>query len=1153
MRKILLLTLCFLLVSQVYGQDYINLRRKTVYLPADSIRLDTLSIVPGSLVIRLSDDWPVPDSLYRIDPHKSLFYPSPWLNRNYDSVLLSFRVFPFSWLKPYQHKKPGFNSIDPGQGRPRLIYSPAGSADPFAGTDLVSNGNISRGLMVGNTRDPSLSSNLSLQLNGKINKDFMIEANLSDANIPVQPEGNTQQIQDFDRLYLRVYNPRNEILGGDFELKSPGGYFLRMNKKVQGAKVTSRILENKTKGSTLTSSISGAVVKGKYTQNKIAGQEGNQGPYRLTGHNGESYIQVIAGSEKVYIDGVILSRGEQNDYVIDYNTAELRFTPKNLITKDKRIRVEFEYTEQSYARFLMSSSTEWKREKGSWYAHLFSEQDAKNQPLLQDLSDIQKNLMGQIGDNSSLAVVPNYFPAEYRNDRVLYKLTDTLVNGTRYDSVLVYTYHPDSARYQAGFSFAGENSGDYVPVTSAANGQVYQWVAPQDGVPQGSYAPYTRLVSPVSKQIIVLGGEEQLTTKMGVSVEMSMTRNDLNTFSDKDDSDNIGFGLNSRLFRVDALKPDSSWLLSSSVEFRRTGASFDPLERFRSVEFERDWNLDQATLDGDENFVKTNISLTGKDSVRAGYQFEYLSFSGPYQACRHISQGGIFRRGWSVSWDGSYMSSSSEFRNTSFGRHNIQLSKSFRQFRLFVLENHEGNLWSGSEMEFASSGSFKFQEWKFGIESAGKNKVPWFFHFMNRNDHLPGTDNLVLDSRARQFESGLDFRGRKGRRTALSLNWRDLESLRDSSMEEKGGQSLTARLDENFQLGRGALVSRTFYEIGSGLERKMEYSYLQVAPGQGYYTWTDYNQNGNQELDEFEPAYFRDQADFIRIFRPGTTYIPTYLNRFNQVLTFQPGRFFKQDTGAGKVFSRISNSLAFRVNKKSYRTRIGDQLNPFTNLQDDSLTVSNSSQFRNTLSFNKTNPVFGVDYHFEMNRGNTLLSYGTDKRSSRLNRIVVRARPLEVLWITNLSEKGSKTYSSTFFTGKNYQIDYLKNDIDLTLKAGERWQTGLSHEWRKESNLGQAEKISAHRLEGKMAYQMPAKGQIQMDLSYLAIQFTGDPNSPVGYVMLQGFRPGHNGLLSLSVRRKLNKVIQLDFRYEGRMAQGSSIVHTGSVQVRAVF
>src|SRR5690606_23954334 len=144
------------------------------------------------------------------------------------------------------------------------------------------------------------------------------------------------------------------------------------------------------------------------------------------GNNGEQYIIVLSGTERVFIDGVLQLRGQDNDYVIDYNTAELTFTTKRLITRNSRIVVEFEYSDKTYARSLYQFNQGFQSKKLKLNFNYYSEQDNPNKPILQDLNDAQKSFLQGIGNNISQAVFPNVDSVAFNENEILYRKTDSL-------------------------------------------------------------------------------------------------------------------------------------------------------------------------------------------------------------------------------------------------------------------------------------------------------------------------------------------------------------------------------------------------------------------------------------------------------------------------------------------------------------------------------------------------------------------------------------------------------------------------------------------------------------------------------------------------------------------------------------------------------
>ena len=189
---------------------------------------------------------------------------------------------------------------------------------PFEG--LNTSGSITRGVTIGNNQNSVLNSNLDLQITGKLSEKVSLRASLQDNNIPLQDGGYSQKLDQFDNVFMELFSEKWNIRAGDVFLENHKSQFLNFNKKAQGIAASFDFGEEDNKTNIFASA---ALVKGQYAKSNFVGQEGNQGPYKLIGQSGELYVLVISGSERVYVNGILLKRGENNDYTIDYNAGEI--------------------------------------------------------------------------------------------------------------------------------------------------------------------------------------------------------------------------------------------------------------------------------------------------------------------------------------------------------------------------------------------------------------------------------------------------------------------------------------------------------------------------------------------------------------------------------------------------------------------------------------------------------------------------------------------------------------------------------------------------------------------------------------------------------------------------------------------------------------
>lgn len=1098
-----------------------------------------------------------------------------------DSIKISYRVFPLLLGKSYFHKDISLIESEGKGVRNPFSYTVERQAeDLLFMPGLSKQGSISRGISFGNNQDLSVNSNLNLQLSGRLSDNINVLAAITDDNIPIQAEGNTQQLQEFDQVYIQLYNEKAKLTAGDFQLHSNEAYFMKYLKKARGMSVglTPAPMERETnlspdpspKGSRTLLSGAAAVSRGKFARNIIQGIEGNQGPYRLKGAENESFIIILSGTERVFMDGELLLRGQENDYIIDYNTAEITFTARRLVTKDRRIIAEFQYSDKNYARSLFQFSDQYSTERLKLRFSLYSEQDSKNQPLQMDLSAEQKLMLARIGDSLNEALSENIQYAGFSDSEVRYKKTDSL----GYDSVFIFSTNPDSAVYRLGFFDVGMGNGNYVQVASSANGRVFMWTAPDtiEGFiyKKGSFEPLVLLVTPKKKQMGIFGGEYLVSKNTKLSFELAGSNNDINTFSDKHSGNDQGyagkFNINSRIPVGSA--NDSNWSVLTMAGYEKVDKNFSYIEWFRSPEFDRDWNLRNHGLTSTQHIPEAGFGLEKKNIGNVQYLFNsYLSEPAAgasayeFKGFRNSLLSTVKTKGFDLNFEGSLMRSETAFDNSEFLRNKAAIAKRFKYFTVGGRNDFEKNLFKDPVKDSLLPFTYQFLEWEVFLANADTAKNKYVISYNQRVDYAlehntPGELGTLNESTLGKFLS-FSYEILKNENSKLrgKSTYRKLSIIDSTLTSQKPDNTLLNRIEYSLRIFNGAITLASFYEIGSGLEVKKEFSYIEVPAGQGVYAWNDYNGNAIKELNEFEISVFPDQKRFIKIYIPTNEFIKTFSNQFNESVFVQPSAVWNNKSGFRKFVSKFSDQLAYRIDRKTTRENQETAYNPFIeNVTDTNLLTVNSS-FRNTFYFNRTDPKFGLDLNYMDSKNKTLLVNGFETRKNSSREIALRWNIAMDFLFNLVAGEGVKTNSSEFFSNRNFLIDHFRVQPKITFQPGTTYRISFFYEYLEKNNHVEfgGEKSLNQKIGAETKINSVGKGSLLANVNFIQISFNGEPNTSLSFEMLEGLLPGNNMTWAVSWQQTLANNLQLSLNYNGRSSENTRIIHTGGVQVRAFF
>lgn len=1150
--------------------------RRCYWVKASSFSLDLAAnelIVTSS--IKLTDSKPVVKDLGHyfevvIDTQFNTLYVKTISNSSTitlpDSIQICYRVLPSIISKKYFNRSE--LAYDTGYYYQKAGHLPISQDPKFnksiereqlftlkgIGTDesIQKTGSLSRGISFGNGngQDVGVISALNLQLEGKLTPDLDLTAVITDQNVPFQPEGNTQQLQDFDQVLIQLKHKNGLLAAGDIVMQQDSAsYFLRYYKNVQGAQLEASFSDSTNWNSKTSIGLSAA--KGQFNSDSVVVIEGVQGPYRLRGANNERFITILANSERVFLDGKRLKRGFDFDYIIDYNTAELTFTNQVLISKFSRVRVDFEYATQNYSRSIVQAQHTTNYKKWGISMGFYREKDNINSPLLAQLSELDRQILSLAGDDPLQAVAPTAQVVEsFNTNQILYYEDQQEVDGVLY-TFFTRALNDNQPLFSVIFSEVGLGNGNYIETQPTANGRVYEWVAPVNGIAQGEFEPVRQLPLPNQRQMFNLQASYDINKSEQLFVQTAFSLQDKNLFSSIDASDDKGkairFGYLNKGKKSRKWK-SYEWLSGISLELDEQ--DFQVIDRFRSIEFDRDWALEDRKAAADR-IINGFVGLKKNSKNHFQYQLSHRKRGQAVDGFQHQATFNKELGKLGLANELFLLHSDREASKASWKKLHSVLSWKTDKLLIGYDFQLDDNTISNANGDSILRTIMNFKQHQGFIQNGDSLAFKFRFDHTFRKDFLPINGRLVGNTQSQTSRLNLN-KSTTQSRTNLTLTYRLLENLQQA--DNRYEETIMGRIDWDRTVAKKSIRSNFSLSTSAARELKREFFFLPVDVGQGTHTWRDDNSDGIQDLNEFYEAINPEERQFAKFFQPTDEYIQAFNTLLNYQLHLNSPKSWRKTKGVKHILSKLSSITSVQISKRTTDKNPIKRLSPFNTAIAKEDLLSNRSTIRNTLFYNRRNPKFGLELQFLTTNNKQLLTNGFQE--STLTNIHFKSR-------VNFSKKSNleldlsrkdKSNQSDVFSNQNFDIKGMSAQptISYQFSKSARISTAYQYQLRK-NKIGNSEQSIINELSLAMRLSKKARNTLNTRFEYIHIKYSGETNSGVGYELLQALQPGTTIRWEFRWSQRLSNGLQLTAIYNGRKSGSDTVIHLGRVQATALF
>ena len=175
---------------------------------------------------------------------------------------------------------------------------------------------------------------------------------------------------------------------------------------------------------------------------------------------------------------------------------------------------------------------------------------------------------------------------------------------------------------------------------------------------------------------------------------------DLNTFSKINNNDNIGFA---GLIGYESKKLNSNWLINQSYKIESISKNFKRIERFREVEFERNWNIQQLIINEGQILSSAKINLKHIDNGLFQYGLNSFFIKNDFKGYKNDLKIKWNKKMY-LNFNGSLLNSSGDLKTAL--RHNTNLYVPVNKFKIGFIDINENNRFYSNDS--LSNNSYRF-------------------------------------------------------------------------------------------------------------------------------------------------------------------------------------------------------------------------------------------------------------------------------------------------------------------------------------------------------------------------------------------------------------------------------------------------------------